>query len=59
MYVWCYVLLYYYCELGEEGVYQVLNILKGKVREAFTLSGRRSVTEVQSIRHLVVPKTFL
>ncbi len=36
----------------------MLNILKEEVREAFTLSGCRSVTEVQSIRDLVVPKTF-
>ena len=35
----------------------MLNILKEEVREAFTLSGCRSVTEVQSVRDLVVPKT--
>ena len=42
---------------GEEGVCEVLRIMMEEVRQAFVLSGCNSVTDVQSLKNLVVHQT--
>ena len=42
---------------GEEGVCKVLRIMMEEVRQAFVLSGYNSVTDVQSLKNLVVHRT--